>query len=142
MAMWHNLKSGANVAAMDQPRQDRSLIAWMLYACVLFNLLACGIAHGQMSGLTLNGAGGLFCSLYNQGSADLGSDPADQPMNSWSSNFNCPMCSVVTLGLVFLFCLVWLARTQQPQRKPVETRSKAPPRYSWPPANPRAPPLF
>ena len=41
----------------------RPLIAWTLYACVLFNLLSCGIAHGQMSGLMLNGAGGAFCSL-------------------------------------------------------------------------------
>jgi hypothetical protein len=126
---------------MDRTRNARSLIAWMLYACVLFNLLACGIAHGQMSGLTLNGAGGQFCSVSNQGIADVGSDLATLSKSNWASNFSCPMCSSITLSLVFLFCLAWLVRTSHVQRKPVETRSKAPPRYSWPSANPRASPV-
>jgi len=140
--MWHTLISGAKVATMDRTRKDRSLIAWMLYVCVLFNVLACAIAHGQMSGLTLNGAGGQLCSVSNLGAADIGSDPASMPMSSWSSNFNCPICSSITLSLAYLFCLAWLARTLAPQRKHLETRSKAHPRYSWPSANPRASPLF
>jgi hypothetical protein len=139
--MWHIPKSAAKVIAMDRTRNARSLIAWMLYACVLFNLLACGIAHGQMSGLTLNGAGGQFCSVSNQGIADVGGDLATLSKSNWASNFSCPMCSSITLSLVFLFCLAWLARTSHVQRKPVETRSKAPPRYSWPSANPRASPV-
>ncbi|MGA8136759.1 MAG: DUF2946 domain-containing protein [Pseudomonas gingeri] len=113
----------------------------MLYACVLFNLLSCGIAHGQMSGLTLNGAGGQFCSLSKGGTADIGGDMAAQSKGSWASNFSCPVCSSSILSLVFLFCLAWLARTNHSQQKPVETRSKAPPRYSWPSANPRASPM-
>ena len=139
---WHAQKSGARVISMNRTRTGRSLIAWTLYACVLFNLLACGIAHGQMSGLALNGAGGQFCSVSNVGVADVGGDLVAQSKSNWASNFSCPMCSSISLNLVFLFCLAWLARTNQAQRKPVETRSKAPPRYSWPSANPRASPLY
>jgi hypothetical protein len=140
--MWHIKKPAARVFAMDKSRKDYSLIAWMLYACVLFNLLSCGIAHGQMAGLALNGAGGQFCSISNSGIADFGSDLFNQSKSNWASNFTCPVCSSITLSLAFLFCLAWLVRTRQVQRKPVETRSKAPPRYSWPSANPRASPMF
>jgi len=52
---------------MKLTRSDRSLIAWTLYFCVLFNVFACGLAHGQVTGLTLNGVGGQFCS--SQGSS-------------------------------------------------------------------------
>jgi hypothetical protein len=48
--MWHARKPDAYVIAMDRTQTDHSLIAWMLYACLLFNLLACGTAHGQMTG--------------------------------------------------------------------------------------------
>ena len=43
---------------MKFARADRSLIAWMLYCCVLFNVFACSIGHGQMLGMQLNGIGG------------------------------------------------------------------------------------
>ena len=36
---------------MKLARADRSLIAWMLYCCVLFNVFACSIGHGQMVGM-------------------------------------------------------------------------------------------
>jgi hypothetical protein len=145
VALWQlcSTKSGAEVIAMDRTRKDRSLVAWMLYACVLFNVFVCGIGHGQISGLTLNGVGGQFCSTSNDGVADVGGDPGTQSeSSSWASNFSCPLCSSITLSLVFQFSLAWLVRTNHAQRKPVESGSKAPPRYSWPSANPRASPLF
>ena len=40
---------------MKFSRTDRSLLAWMLYCCVLFNVFACSIGHGQMVGMQLNG---------------------------------------------------------------------------------------
>jgi hypothetical protein len=53
---------------MKFARTDRSLIAWMLYCCVLFNVFACSIGHGKMVGMQLNGIGGQFCTV----------DPASQ----------------------------------------------------------------
>jgi hypothetical protein len=126
---------------MERTRNDSSLIAWMLYACVLFNLLACGIAHGQMTGLSLNSAGGQFCSVSNDGIPDTPGDPVAPSESRWASNFNCPICASITLSLNYLFCLAWLARILAFQQKNLEHRCKAPPRYSWPSANPRASPF-
>ena len=45
---------------MKLTRSDRSLIAWTLYFCVLFNVFACGLAHGQTMGLAGQFHGGDF----------------------------------------------------------------------------------
>lgn len=126
---------------MDRARNDRSLITWMLYACVWFNLLACGIAHGQMTGLSLNAVGGQFCSLSNEPLPDTAGDPVAPSQSRWASHFNCPVCSSITLSLSYLFCLAWLARSLRFQHRSLERRCKAPPRDSWPSANPRASPF-
>ena len=47
---------------MNLARTDRALTAWMLFASVLFSLFACGLHHGQMSGQSLSGLSGVFCS--------------------------------------------------------------------------------
>lgn len=52
---------------------DRSLLAWTLYGCVLFNLLACAIGHGQMVGVQLSGLGGAFYSTAGNPGPELGS---------------------------------------------------------------------
>lgn len=57
---------------------DRSLIAWALYFCVLFNVFACGLGHGQMMGLELNGVGGQFCSALGHKGPTLDTDLSDQ----------------------------------------------------------------
>ncbi|WP_349970046.1 DUF2946 domain-containing protein [Pseudomonas caspiana] len=119
---------------------NRSLVAWTLYFCVLFNVLACGLGHGQMSGLTLNGIGGEFCSALGNRISTESPDFSDQSPSSWAGSLSCPICSAVTLSIVFLFCLTWLLRIVQRPRPGRELRSKAPPRYSWPSANPRASP--
>lgn len=124
---------------MTPTRHHRSLIAWMLYGCLLFNLLACGIHHGQMSGLQLSGLGGQFCSDDAPHSAGLDGDLGDSATSVWSSLFSCPLCASITLSLALLFGLTWLLR---PGRTPLSAReddSQSHPRYAWPPANPRAP---
>jgi len=46
---------------MNLSPSRRAATAWMLSLCILSNLAACAIAHGQSSGLQLSGSG-LFCS--------------------------------------------------------------------------------
>jgi hypothetical protein len=133
---------GCKVAALKLARSDRSLIAWTLYFCVLFNLFACGLAHGQMSGLQLNGAGSAFCSSLGNSAPASKSDFSDPSASGWAGSFACPICSAVTLGIALLLVLggwLRLGPTRWPTR---ERRCKAPPRYSWPSANPRASPLI
>lgn len=127
--------------AMDRPASNRPLIAWILYFSVLFNVLCCGLSHGQALGFALNGIGGSFCSLGSDTSVlkikqDGGLTTAD-----WSNPFTCPMCSAILLLLLFLVGVAWLLACANPKPFKREVRSQAPPRYCWPSANPRASPL-
>jgi hypothetical protein len=120
---------------------DRSLIAWTLYFCVLMNLFVCGLGHGQMMGLELNGIGGQFCSV--EGSQPISDKGLGSTASSNISNyFACPVCNALTVALVFLIGLAWLLGLGQTPRPAHERRNKAPPRGSWPSANPRASPAF
>ncbi|OLU25629.1 hypothetical protein BVH03_18535 [Pseudomonas sp. PA15(2017)] len=121
---------------MKIARRDRSLIAWMLYASILFALLACAIHHGQGAGLQLSGLDGGFCSLHGDASSADGVVPADAMMNT----FQCPLCSAMVMGLALLFALAWLPRAKRVLRLWREPLGKLPPRYLWPSANPRASP--
>lgn len=125
---------------MNRLPSNRPLIAWALYFCVLFNVLGCGLAHGQALGLALNGFGGAFCSL----GGDTGSLKAKQDgalAGDLSIPFSCPMGSAAFLTLVFLIGVAWLLASAN--RRPImrEVRSQAPPRDCWPSSNPRASPL-
>ncbi|GLH47876.1 hypothetical protein RS3R2_15580 [Pseudomonas lactis] len=131
---------GGRVAAMKLRHSDRSLIAWALYFCVLMNLFACGLGHGQMMGQQLNGIGGLFCSVDGGQSPISDKGLANPSFSNISNYFACPVCNAVTVALVFLIGLAWLLGLTQTPRVAHERRNKAPPRYSWPSANPRASP--
>jgi hypothetical protein len=122
---------------MKLTRHYRSLLAWTLYACVLFNALACSIGHAQMVGLQLSGISGMSCAVGDGASADYSDDAGS---SSLSSPFNCPLCASVTLSLALLFCLSWLLRPSRPQFLPRPSERHPPPRFTWPSANPRASP--
>lgn len=79
---------------MKFSRSDRSLLAWMLYCCVLFNVFACSIGHGQMVGMQLNGIGGQFCTVDPATQAPLASNPTEEQLPTLSKAFGCPLCSV------------------------------------------------
>lgn len=129
------------VAAMKPTLAQRPLIAWLLYFSVLFNVLSCGISHGQMLGFSLNGLGGAFCSMDSSGPVlDSGSGSVNDSSTA-TSPFSCPLCGALGLGLALLFCLSWLLPARRDRLALFEPREKAPPRYSWPSANPRASPL-
>ena len=119
---------------------DRSLIAWALYGCVLLNLFVCGLGHGQMLGQQLNGIGGAFCSVDGK-QAPLSDKGLGSPASGNISNyFACPVCAAVSVAIVFMIGLAWLLGLGQAPRPAHDRRNKAPPRYSWPSANPRASP--
>ncbi|MGH8355674.1 MAG: DUF2946 family protein, partial [Pseudomonas sp.] len=95
---------------MKFARADRSLIAWMLYGCLLFNLLACAIGHGQMAGLQLSGIGGAVCAAEGNPGPDLDSGFAGSADSQLSLPFSCPLCDAASLSLGLLFLLNWLPR--------------------------------
>lgn len=126
---------------MKQSHSHRPFIAWALYFCVLFNVLSCGLAHGQALGLVLNGFGGGFCSLDGDTSALQAKQVGAPAGADGSSPLACPMCSAVLLTLVFLLGVAWLLAAANSRPLARDVRSQAPPRYCWPSSNPRASPL-
>lgn len=122
---------------MKLSHPDRSLIAWTLYFCVLMNVFVCGLGHGQMMGLQLNGIGGQFCSVEGT-QVPISDKGLGYPSSSNISNyFACPVCNAVTVAIVFLIGLAWLLSLKQTPRPAHERRNKAPPRYSWLGQSPR-----
>lgn len=126
---------------MDRPASNRPFIAWALYFCVLFNVICCGLNHGQALGFALNGIGGSFCSLGSDSSALQAKQDGGLSTADWSNPLACPMCSATFLTLLFLVGVAWLLARTNPKPLNREVRSHAPPRYCWPSANPRASPL-
>jgi hypothetical protein len=122
---------------MKSTRQRRSLLAWTLYACVLFNALACSFAHAQMVGLQLSGISAMSCVVGDSGAANYSTGVGQ---SSLSSTFSCPLCTSITLSLALLFCLSWLLRPSRPRFLPRPSKRHPPPRFTWPSANPRASP--
>ncbi|MBD8792678.1 DUF2946 domain-containing protein [Pseudomonas syringae] len=121
---------------------QRSLTAWMLYASVMFSLLFCGIHHGQMSALALSGLNSGYCALSgNDVRSTTSEDSQPQDILDAGGQWVCPLCSAAMVCLVLLIGLTWLRAARRRQAYPGEPRCKAPPRYSWPAANPRASPL-
>lgn len=92
---------------MPMSRPLKAFTAWALYGCVIFSLFACGIAHGQMSGLRLSGLQGGFClSVGDQIVTELkglSSQSLPQPL----SKIDCPMCSFGG-GVALLKSTDWL----------------------------------
>lgn len=116
------------------------LTAWMLYFSILFGVLACGIGHGQMAGLQLSGLDGAFCATDSPSKTgiDLGTK---QLGNQLPGGLSCPLCATIALGVAVLLGLFWPRLAAAIPRLRRELRCKAPPRYSWPSANPRASPF-
>jgi len=127
---------------MKLARSDRTLIAWMLYCCVLFNVFACSIGHGQMVGMQLNGVGGQFCSVNDRPQTPVHSTPGEQQLPTLSAAFGCPLCSTGGMGPALNSSLTLAILPQQHSPPPaVVTSYEIPVRFNWPTANPRAPPL-
>jgi len=127
---------------MKFARTDRSLVAWMLYCCVLFNVFACSIGHGQMVGEQLNGIGGQFCAVDPATQAPSANYPSEEKLPTLAKSFGCPLCSSGGMGPALNSSLTLAILPQQHSPPAVAiTRSDLPARLTWPSAHPRAPPI-
>ncbi len=126
---------------MKIARQTRSLTAWMLYASVLFSVFVCGIHHGQMSGLSLSGLNGGFCSVSDNGPG-IDANGSEQ-QTPHLEQVSCPLCSSFSAAVALNADAWMLDYVPGTTVAPIVERSWAqpPPRYSWPSLNPRASPL-
>lgn len=116
--------------------RQRSLIALLLYSCVLFSSFACALGHGQSSGLQLSGLDQRLCS-----SSDTGSQAPALP--GPMATYDCPLCAnhsplpTAASGWT-LDLLAWRPSPPALSHNPVALLSAS----TWPPSSPRAPPLF
>ncbi|MFJ3487208.1 DUF2946 domain-containing protein [Pseudomonas sp. NPDC090202] len=128
---------------MKMARSDRHLIAWMLYCCVLFNVFACSIGHGQMVGMQLNGIGGEVCSTDGRALKTVDAfKPGEQKLPTLSAAFGCPLCSTGGMGPALNSSLTLAILPEQHSPPPAVVASlDIPPAFHWPAAHPRAPPF-
>jgi hypothetical protein len=124
---------------MSVTRKHRSLIAWGLYACMVFSALVCSISHGQQNGLELNGAGSLFCSLDGHGATKVPGGFGESRSSGLMPGMDCPLCSAMILGVAILAGLSWLLRRSGKTFSGIACSFLPSSRVTWPPANPRAP---
>ncbi|HEF4761984.1 TPA: DUF2946 domain-containing protein [Pseudomonas putida] len=127
---------------MKFSRTDRSLLAWTLYCCVLFNVFACSIGHGQMVGMQLNGIGGQFCAVDPTTQSPVSKQSSEEQLPTLSKAFGCPLCSSGGMGPAFnsSLTLAILPEQHSPPLAPIAS-ADLPACFIWPSANPRAPPL-
>ncbi len=125
---------------MKLARENRSQIAWMLFASVLFSLFACGLHHGQMSGQSLSGLSGVFCST--DGGKGSAVDLSHSDQSQQAASLACPLCSSFALAVAINASAWALDYLPGNAVAPIVVRSWAqpPPRYLWPSLNPRASP--
>ena len=133
---YKRLQPRARFAAMNLSRRHRRLLTWMLYSCILLNVFACSLAHGQMAGLALSGLDSGFCL-----GADGDLSNPDTLDSTQSVSFSCPLCGSIVISLALLFSLSWLILSGRQPFFPAPPKRRLPPRFSWPSANPRASPL-
>lgn len=117
---------GARLPTMDRPASIRPFITWVLYFCVLFNVICCGLSHGQALGFALNGIGGRLCSLTNDTSVLQAKQDGGMATSDWTNPFSCPTCSATFLTLIFLIGVAWLLACASPSPFKREVRSQAP----------------
>ena len=133
-------------------RTHRAPIAWMLYAFILFNGLACAIGHGQMMG-KFSAPPAAPESHQHHGSAmmmsehamDMGSAKAADhskmamPGSLQSLFGDCSFAGTLTLAMIFFVALGWLIRSRTPRFVFPSLWPGRAFRQSFPGLNPQAP---
>ncbi|KFE54533.1 DUF2946 family protein [Pseudomonas syringae] len=126
-------------------------IAWILYAVILFNGLACSIGHGQMMAAF---AKEVVASVSHtgHGMSDMhgGHHEMHMPMQESSKKMDmsgsmnaqsgdCSFAGTLTLAMIFFVALGWLIRTRSPRVGLPLLWLRKPSRHSFPGLNPQAP---
>ncbi|WP_341521430.1 DUF2946 family protein [Pseudomonas sp. G.S.17] len=132
-------------------RPPRFSVAWILYAVVLFNGLACSIGHGQMMAAFASDAvasashGGDGMSDMHGGHHEMHRPmPASTKKIDMSGSMNaqsgdCSFAGTLTLAMIFFVVLGWLIRTRSSRMILPDHWLSEPSRHSFPGLNPQAP---
>lgn len=127
---------------MKLARKDRSLTAWVLYFSILFSAFVCAISHGQMAGLQLSGLDGQYCSFEGNFGAGADLDGSGIVAPNPATGSGCALASLFSaIILAALFGLLGLLSVERRYSLSALHLPRIA-RYRWPPANPRASPLF
>ena len=132
-------------------RTHCSPIAWILYAVVLFNGLACSIGHGQMMA-AFAGTAVASVSHADHGMSDMhgghhtmhmsmdgSSKKTDMSGGMKAQSGDCSFAGTLTLAMIFFVALGWLTRIRRSRFVLPDLWLGNLPRYSLPGLNPQAP---
>lgn len=134
---------------MNFVRTHRSLIAWMLYAFILFNGLACSFGHGQMISSLFDPSTpssahdhhAAMSSSHASMDMDMSASTGKMDMNASMAGMfgDCSFAGSLTLAMVFFVALGWLIRSRQPRFSLPPVWLGSPARQPFPGLNPQAP---
>ncbi|MGG2399085.1 DUF2946 domain-containing protein [Pseudomonas sp. SH1-B] len=127
---------------MKLARKDRSLTAWVLYFSILFSAFVCAISHGQMAGMQLSGLDGQYCSFDGNFGAGADLDGSGIVPPNPATGSNCALASLFSASILAAFFGLLGLLTVERSWSASALHLPRITRYRWPPANPRASPLF
>ncbi|WP_348775216.1 DUF2946 domain-containing protein [Pseudomonas sp. PS01302] len=132
-------------------RTFRSPIAWILFAVVLFNGLACSIGHGQMMG-AFNSKGEASASHAGHDMSQMhgahhqmhmhteaSSKKIDMSGSMTGQSGDCSFAGTLTQAIIFFVALSWLLRGRSPRSALPDIWQCRLSRHSFPRLNPQAP---
>jgi hypothetical protein len=132
-------------------RTHCATIAWILYAVVLFNGLACSMGHGQMldafvskqvvpashEGHSMSAMHGGHHQMHM--AMDTSSKKTALPGSMNMQSGDCSFAGTLTLAMIFFVALGWLIRIRNPRIRLPDFRSGTLSRHIFPGLNPHAP---
>ncbi|MEX6676209.1 DUF2946 family protein [Pseudomonas sp. W2Oct36] len=132
-------------------RTHCSAIAWILYAVVLFNGLACSVGHGRMMSASAGDAAGPASPAAHSMSdmhgghhkmpmsMDGASVKKDRSDSMKMQSADCSFAGTLTLAMIFFVALSWLIRTRSPRFVLPDLCISKRSRHTLPGLNPQAP---
>ncbi|MCK9798073.1 DUF2946 domain-containing protein [Pseudomonas sp. MAFF 302030] len=126
---------------MKIARNERSLVAWILYGCILFSACTCAISHGQMAGLQLAGLEGQPCSIGGNFDAGAQFDDSGLVTPITATDSTCVLVSLFSAIILAAFFCLWGLLAAAQTRPLCNLQFPRLTQHRWPTANPRASPF-